>query len=342
MSQENNDTPKDKSKSNFDPAKLELRKLLKRRRKELGLSLSDIERETHIRRKYLKYIESGDYSSLPEDVYSKGYVKNYAEHLGFDTREILKLYSLERMYHSKKNSDPGSEKVQSPSLKPINSRSYTITPKSIVLLIASIFVLTLVSYVGWQFSQLSAPPRINLAIQDRTSVDTGFVIVSGEVDSGSDVFINGTPILSSTDGSFSERVTLASGANQISISARNRFGRESSKTIVVESKSQLANSVDQEISKSTLNGVEVLVSISPSASYLNVKLDGKEVYKGTMLPGTKQLFKAKDSISISTSNAGSTSLTVSNQLVGNKDVGVLGFDGESKKDIIFNKDTSIK
>ena len=58
---------------------LRLGELFLRRRKELRLSLEAVERSTHIRVKYLELIEAGDYANLEDNVYSKGYIKNYAD-----------------------------------------------------------------------------------------------------------------------------------------------------------------------------------------------------------------------------------------------------------------------
>lgn len=321
---------------------LKLSDLFKRRRKELDISLDEIERNTHIRKKYLKLLEAGDYANLSNDVYTRGYVKNYADFLGFDTKEILKLYGKER-HEYESSIGISHSKSKSKALKPIDAPTFTITPKKILVGLASIFVLIMVGYVSWQFSQLSAPPIIRLANQEKSSTDASFVIVSGEVDSGSDVFINDSPILTSPDGSFSDRVMLVNGNNQIKVSARNKFGKESTKTIDVESTVEgIDNVLSSEISKNKIDGVEVLVEAGSQAIYVNVKSDGREVFKGTMLPGSKQLFKAKDSIKISTGNAGNTSVTITNSLVANKNIGTLGPEGESKQDITFNKDTNIQ
>ncbi len=321
---------------------LRLGLLMRKRRRELELSLEDIERVTYIRRKYLRLIEAGDYVSLPDDVYSRGYVKNYADQLGFDSKKILKIYTDERHNDSLHTTKPITSRA-SAGLMPIGSPTYTITPRKIFVLLTSLFVFIMVGYIGWQFSQLSVPPVINLVNQPQSIVNSSFVIVSGEVDSGSDVFINNSPILTSTDGSFSDRVMLVDGSNQIIITARNKFGKESSKTIVVETKLDTPRSaLPTNVAPASFDGVEVQVSIGPQATYLVVKADGKEVFKGTMLPGSKQLFSAKESIKLTTGNAGSTAVVITNAVLANKDIGSLGSEGEPKQDIIFNKDTNIK
>jgi len=337
-----NERPKPKSRiSPVKKTSLRLGDLFYKRRKELKLSLDSVERSTHIRKKYLKLIEEGDYGNLANDVYSRGYVKNYADHLGFDTKEILKLYGAERLEFDRASGLPSQNRKS--GLKPIDSQVFAITPKTILFAISSVFVLIMVGYVGWQLSQLSAPPTIRLANQDRTNTNSSFVIVSGEVDSGSDVYINDSPILSSPDGSFSDRVMLVSGSNQIKVTAKNKFGKESSKTIIVDAKiAGIKEAVSAEVRNTPFDGVEISIKAGPEAVLITVVADGREAFKGTMLPDSKQLFQAKDSIKISTGNAGSTNVTITNSLVANKNIGTLGGEGESKKDIIFNKDTNVK
>lgn len=336
---QNEDTKVQNKKVNLSRNGLRLGELLHKRRKELKLSFEDIEQETHIRRKYLKLIEAGDYSALPNDVYSRGYVKNYSEHLGFDTKEILRLYSQERHQHAESS---GQSKEPARTLKPIDSQTYTITPRSILVVLTSLFVLIMVGYVGWQLSQLSTPPVITLTNQEKSIVNTSYVIISGEVDGGSDVYINDSPILTTPDGSFSERVMLVEGSNQIKISAKNKFGKESSKTIIVESKSASAQAAGVKIKAEKFDGIEVLVSVTGQATFLTVETDGQSTFKGTMLPGSKQVFSAKDRIKITTSNAGSTQIRVTNSVVADHDLGAIGKQGEAKQDIIFTKDTEIK
>lgn len=330
--------------SNITPRKnknLKLGELFERRRKELRMSLESVERTTHIRVKYLELIESGDYANLEDNVYSKGYVKNYADLLGFDTKAILRIYSQERHdYELAQNIKPGKKKA---SLKPIDHQTFTLTPKTFLIILASLFLIIIVGYVGWQFSKLSSPPIINLSNRDRSSVSSSFVIVSGEVDSGSDVFINDSPILTSPDGSFSDKVLLADGINQIKISARNKFGKESAKTIIVDADiGDIKSTNPTEVRKSSFDGVEMQVAISDQATYIVVRSDNKEVFKGTMLPKTKQLFQAKESIKLTTANAGNTFLRITNQIIADKALGPLGSEGETKQDIIISKETDVK
>ena len=59
------------------------------RRKELNLSLKEVENATSIRTQYLAAIEEGDFQKLMSPIYAQGFVKQYASFLGLDGDRIL-------------------------------------------------------------------------------------------------------------------------------------------------------------------------------------------------------------------------------------------------------------
>jgi cytoskeleton protein RodZ len=62
-------------------------------REQLGLSLDDVERHTHIRSHYLQALEDGDIKGLPSPVQGRGMLKNYASFLGLETEPLLLRYA---------------------------------------------------------------------------------------------------------------------------------------------------------------------------------------------------------------------------------------------------------
>jgi len=70
----------------------ELGQLLKRARLERGISLEDLQETTKIRKKYLESIEDGNYKVLPGSFYVRAFIKSYAEAVGLDPNETLRLY----------------------------------------------------------------------------------------------------------------------------------------------------------------------------------------------------------------------------------------------------------
>ncbi|MFD0869117.1 helix-turn-helix domain-containing protein [Paenibacillus residui] len=71
----------------------ELGQILKKQRLEQGISLEDLQETTKIRKRYLEAIEEGNYKVLPGNFYVRAFIKNYAEAVGLDPNELLKLYS---------------------------------------------------------------------------------------------------------------------------------------------------------------------------------------------------------------------------------------------------------
>ena len=64
--------------------------LLKQRRKEMNLSLKEVENATSIRMSYLQAIEEGEMNKLISPIYAQGFVKQYAIFLGVDAEQIIK------------------------------------------------------------------------------------------------------------------------------------------------------------------------------------------------------------------------------------------------------------
>ncbi len=65
---------------------------LKETRESSGLKIGDVSLATCICSRYLEAIEEGDFSKIPADVYSRGYIRGYANYLGVPFTEAFKEY----------------------------------------------------------------------------------------------------------------------------------------------------------------------------------------------------------------------------------------------------------
>lgn len=316
--------------------------LLKKRRIELEKSLKEVETSTKIRKKYLQQIEAGDYEHLADDVYTLGYIKSYADYLGFDTIPIVNMYKKERLsYKQTKESGGYIKEDNQMSLRPLGGQNFVFSSKTL-LLIFSILIFTIIAgYLIWQVVILAAPPKISLN-GNQEKVSTDFIIISGQTDGDSDVYIDNSPILTNSDGSFSERVSLVSGPNVIKVTAKNQLGKTTTVTRTVTA-DLLQSSIEQaKLTAVNVDGVELQVKIQNQATFITVVADGQDVFRGTMLPTTSQIFKAKNTIKLTTGNAGNTMVSVTNATTANKDLGIIGKSGEAKNDLEFSKDTQFK
>lgn len=326
--------------------------ILQRRREQLEISLTEAEQATRIRAKYIGAIESSDYDTLKDDVYARGYVKNYADYLGLDPKPILKMYDSERagQREMKRQSLKQQRRPIQLGLKPIRAMKWVVTPRTFVALTTLTVVGAVVLYIIWQVLILSAPPSLSINNTEPRLVTTSFGFVSGRVENGSDLFINDSPVLVAADGSFRERIALTNGANEIKLTAKNRLGKVTNQSYVITARlsenatPQPIAPVDSESTTpssatTTFDGVKTSVSIGDAATWLIVEADGKEIFRGTMLAGTTQAFSAADYLKISSGNAGKTRVTLTNSLVTEKDLGAMGEVGEVKRDVQYNRDT---
>jgi transcriptional regulator with XRE-family HTH domain len=65
---------------------------LRSAREHKGLSLEDVARVTRITKGYLAALEEDNYSRLPNDAYAKGFLRVYAQFLGIEEHDVLRLY----------------------------------------------------------------------------------------------------------------------------------------------------------------------------------------------------------------------------------------------------------
>lgn len=68
---------------------------LKTIRTRQGLSLKQVSQRTHIQPNQLRAIESGNWAMLPEAIYVKGFLKQYAQSLGLDGTAVAEMVCVE-------------------------------------------------------------------------------------------------------------------------------------------------------------------------------------------------------------------------------------------------------
>ncbi len=79
--------------------------MLKQIREKAGIELFDVALETKIRMEILQNIELEKFDSLPQEVYLKGHLNNYASYLFLDPKKVVVDYL--RRYRAWKNSTKG-------------------------------------------------------------------------------------------------------------------------------------------------------------------------------------------------------------------------------------------
>jgi cytoskeletal protein RodZ len=114
---------------------------LRQARLEKGVPIADAERETRIRRKYLEALEAEDATSLPPPVYTRGFIRAYAEYLGLEPQALVDLYQ------------PVPRREQSPPLRPAipqGGMPREIPVRPILFLLGALALIGLFAFVWMQ------------------------------------------------------------------------------------------------------------------------------------------------------------------------------------------------
>ncbi len=69
--------------------------LLRATREAKGQTLEDVERVIRIRGKHLAALEADHFAALPSAAHARGFLKNYAQHLGLDPAAVLAAYDAQ-------------------------------------------------------------------------------------------------------------------------------------------------------------------------------------------------------------------------------------------------------
>ncbi len=203
--------------------------ILREEREKKGLSINDVVNATKIRREFLESIESADYNSLPSESYALGFVKNYALFLGVPLNRASALFRRE--YEAKKiEIMPHFRKTKAFSGRKLFLRS----PRSYLILAV---ILVVLFYIVFQFSFIFVGPKLTVATpKSKQEVSGHFVSVSGKTDPYATVLVNNEEVYVDLTGSFQKTLYVYSGNKKITIVAKNRFGKETRRTIDISVK----------------------------------------------------------------------------------------------------------
>jgi cytoskeletal protein RodZ len=302
------------------------------RRLELGLSLEDVERQTKIQESYILALEGDRHDELPP-VYLRGLLRNYATYLGLSPDDLAAHFFREQTVRENVKRARKSSRIQA-THAPLPK--VLITPRRLIITSLIVGIVVVFTYIWLQASSLTAPPKLAISqpAQSQQIVSGDSLILVGQADPDSTVFVNDTQVQIDGSGNFKELVGLQNGINQIRITAKGKLGKQTT----------VYRNILAHISKATstppnATGVQLQVTIGPRSTWLIVTADGSSIFNGVVLDGTTKIFRADQSITISTGDAGSTQLTLTNQKVSAKNLGTLGAQNETKKNLQFGTDT---
>ncbi len=202
--------------------------MLREARQSKSLTLEQVEDGTKIRLKFLSAIESDDLGSLPSLSYAKGFVKNYSDFVGLNSRTVLAFFRRQTIEVSKSSLLPKGMG------EPLNRSIFQLTPGKFITLIVVVLVSLFLIYLGLQYRTLQQAPILIIdSPKSQSVVSDKRVDVFGKTDPDATITINGVSVLVRGDGKFFDQVNLETGVNKLTIIATSRLGKSTATVVEV-------------------------------------------------------------------------------------------------------------
>jgi cytoskeletal protein RodZ len=194
---------------------------LKSERLGRGLSLEEVAKVTRIKKEFLVLIEANRFDQFSSLVTAKGFIKNYAEYLGFPSADVLAIFRRDNLPSQKKN--PGFSLFHQTGRLNLNWN-----PKFTLILIIVTLIIGILGYLFSQYFRLrQSPGLVIITPKDKQQVFEDKITVSGRSDKDALVKINDNLVILTSKGEFSYELVLFPGENKIVVEAVSKFGQKS-------------------------------------------------------------------------------------------------------------------
>ena len=310
----------------FETKKVQVETLgeyLKAARQAFNLSLKQVSESAKVNLKWLAALEAGKLENLPADVYITGVLKQLAQFYRLDESALILQYQKERKIAVQitKSKNPVSGRLGA------FWRKLIITPKIMALVLTGLFVFLTLAYLVWQVLAINRAPSLKiLSPQDQAILKDLSVEVSGQTDPGITVSVNGQEIFVDNQGGFKTTLGLSLGPQEILVVAKNRFDKQTSKSVKVFVQPQ-GQAASAKVQLNLNFSGDVLLSYS---------LDSGALQEKTAKAGEKLDLAADGLISLTVSDGGAVSANLNGQ-----DLGPLGKPGEELKGLTFSPQSGI-
>jgi len=308
-------------------------------RKKKKVLLVDISEETKIPLEQLKRIENDDYSEVNDQVYMRGFVKNYSDYLGLDTEKMLAIYrrtvaSQTELKRKEKGGKMSMQKRLLKALQKVNPKfKFELTPTTLISGVFTLVVLIILVYLGVQLYNFQQPPDLTvLSPLNNTVVDSDKVELTGKTEPLSVVEVNEEIVSIDTEGNFSAQVKVSEGVNTIVVRSYKNNNKDRANVIALNVTFELpaeesdggdgsgdgsdagtngdgggsdGSSDGTESSKST-----VQIRIQGAPTWITLNVDGRQEIAQVLGEGETGAYEFTDSFSMVTGKPETTTVLV--------------------------------
>lgn len=279
---------------------------LRHQREQLGLTLEDVERNTHLRMRYLKALESGRLEDLPSPVQGRGMLSNYAVFMGMDSEELLLRFAegLQADLSDRRSASSQSavSKKGLPSSRQAKRGQRFLAPDFII---GFITVVVLVGFVSWAVVRVSAVQSGQEPTLTAPSV--------------ADVLAQDTMVPTTFETDALPGETVAAGM-ETTPEAGEPTATQTLAVAVGEPADTLEPSPTLPIIDS---GLIQLYLVARQRAWARIIVDGEIELEGRVVPGSPYLFTGNERMELLTGNGAALQVFLNRQ-----DLGPLGISGE--------------
>ena len=269
-------------------------RILEQKRKEMGLSLDEVEQATKIRKRYLTGLEREDYAMLPDAVYARGFLKTYANYLGLDGEALSQQLKSRRKPRRERGIDYNNEprtSFEQPLITPsglTGTEKRKISTSAIVTLLVAL--LALAAIIGTLYF-------VGRGVQASRSQEENPPASSGN------------PPQKEQQQKVASKDEAPEGGQKKEDDSEQNAGNVEETT-----------GAQQSAPPDTL---QVLVNVTERPSWLLIRTDGSRAFEQVAQPGFSETFEAERKLYIKSGDAGAVRVEINGQ-----DAGVLGQTGE--------------
>jgi cytoskeletal protein RodZ len=185
--------------------------LLKNTRLDKEWDLIDISKKLKVPVKYLEALENGEVVCYPQEPYCSLIIKDYADYLGLNGKDVLALF---RRDFEQKN-----------KVKKASRNSFSFTPKVTFTMSIILVIIIFVFYLTSEYYKFHLPPKLKVNWPLEATVSASTVEINGITDSESTIRINDDLIMVNNDGSFQKKINLNTGENLVTIQSTSPNGK---------------------------------------------------------------------------------------------------------------------
>lgn len=196
-----------------------------------GLNDEKLSYLTNIPKRFITALRTGDFSRLPAEPYTRGYLIKISSVLKIDSAELINIY---RESIGKKRR--GGDKL------PVNR--FKATPLKKSWLLGTAITLIIAGLLFFRLDAILGMPELSIVVPAETSIES--LTVEGQIKPRDTLTLNGEIVYTDDVGYFKHDVLLQPGINTLDLRVKRFLGRETEVVRTVYYNPAPANITNQE------------------------------------------------------------------------------------------------